>query len=338
MKPIFSIIVPIYKVEKYLRKCIDSVLQQSYDNFELILVDDGSPDDCPKICDEYAKKDSRINVVHKKNGGLVSARNAGLEVAKGEYVFNLDGDDWIKSDALSIIYKKAIEKNNPDVIVTNMTKVFDDREEEIPCLVPEGFYNKEKLRTEIYPYMMYDYRKKFYTGLIFPSAGGKIIKTKLLREHHCTDERIRMGEDNAYIFECAYYADSISFLDDHVYMYMQYDTSMVKSYDATRFDNNKILIEYITNHLSNLDERIDFQLNAFRAYWLIMAVFHEAKCKQPLFKSKNHVKESVQDLKLMHGIDITKLPMFAKCFMYLIKLRQYLLLMIMVKFINLLRK
>ena len=90
---LFSVIVPIYNIEKYIRRCIDSVLLQSFTDFELILVDDGSPDRCGAICDEYAKKDERIKVIHKENGGLVSARQAGIKVASGDYIFHLDGDD-----------------------------------------------------------------------------------------------------------------------------------------------------------------------------------------------------------------------------------------------------
>ena len=90
-----SVIVPIYNVEDYLHRCVDSIINQTYTNLEIILVDDGSPDNCLKICDEYAKKDSRIKVVHKKNGGLSDARNAGLEIATGEYIGFVDSDDYI---------------------------------------------------------------------------------------------------------------------------------------------------------------------------------------------------------------------------------------------------
>ena len=112
---LFSVIVPIYNIEKYLRRCIDSVLAQTFDDYELILVDDGSPDNCPAICDEYALRDSRIKVIHKENGGLVSARQAGMELAVGDYVFHLDGDDAICDDALESAYKIISEKN-PDII------------------------------------------------------------------------------------------------------------------------------------------------------------------------------------------------------------------------------
>ena len=102
---VFSVIVPIYNIEKYLTRCIDSVLAQTFSDYELILVDDGSPDNCPVICDEYAAKDARIKVIHKQNGGLVSARQAGIRIACGDYVFHLDGDDAILPDALESAYE-----------------------------------------------------------------------------------------------------------------------------------------------------------------------------------------------------------------------------------------
>lgn len=100
-----SIIIPVYKVEKYLTKCVDSVLNQTYKNIEIILVDDGSPDNCPNICDEYEKKDKRIKVIHKKNGGLSDARNCGIENAKGKYLCFIDSDDYISPIFISTLYQ-----------------------------------------------------------------------------------------------------------------------------------------------------------------------------------------------------------------------------------------
>ena len=97
-KALISIIVPVYNVDKYLSKCIDSIISQTYNDIELILVDDGSPDNSPKICDEYARKDNRIIVIHKENGGVSSARNAGLDIAKGKYIGFVDPDDYIVSE------------------------------------------------------------------------------------------------------------------------------------------------------------------------------------------------------------------------------------------------
>lgn len=111
-----SVIVPVYKVELYLNRCVKSILSQTFTDFELILIDDGSPDSCPQMCDEWAKSDRRIKVIHKENGGLSSARNRGLEVYKGNYVFFVDSDDWIEKDALNVLYQIAI-CSNADIVV-----------------------------------------------------------------------------------------------------------------------------------------------------------------------------------------------------------------------------
>ena len=119
--PKVSILVPIYNVEKYLPRCIESVLSQDFKAYELILVDDGSPDQCPQICDEYAKKDSRIKVVHKRNGGLVSARLAGFMEARGEYVMHVDSDDYLLPSAISTLYNEAKEMGCENVVCTGPT-------------------------------------------------------------------------------------------------------------------------------------------------------------------------------------------------------------------------
>jgi len=112
-----SVIVPVYKVEEYLRKCVDSIINQSHSNLEIILVDDGSPDNCPAICDDYAKIDSRVKVIHKTNGGLSDARNAGLDIAAGEYIFFVDSDDWIENNTISECRRVLIEQK-ADAVIT----------------------------------------------------------------------------------------------------------------------------------------------------------------------------------------------------------------------------
>lgn len=112
---LFSVIVPVYKVEKYIKRCIDSILSQSFQSFELILVDDGSPDRCGSICDEYAKNDKRIRVIHKSNGGLASARNAGINAAQGEYICFVDSDDFV-DDRFLEVFAVLIEQNKADII------------------------------------------------------------------------------------------------------------------------------------------------------------------------------------------------------------------------------
>lgn len=124
--PLISIIVPIYKVEKYLGRCIESLINQTYRNIEIILVDDGSPDNCPLICDNYAKQDKRITVIHKENGGLSDARNCGLRLAKGEYVLFVDSDDYIKLDSCDR-FAETVKSMSVDIAVADADRIEGDR-------------------------------------------------------------------------------------------------------------------------------------------------------------------------------------------------------------------
>lgn len=118
--PLISVIVPVYKVEKYIHKCVDSILAQTFTDFELFLVDDGSPDNCGEICDEYAKKDDRIIVIHKENGGLSDARNVAIDRAKGDYLTFIDSDDYVSENHIETLYN-ALIKTDADISISNIT-------------------------------------------------------------------------------------------------------------------------------------------------------------------------------------------------------------------------
>ena len=132
MKPLISVIIPVYNVERYLDECIKSIVNQTYENLEIILVDDGSPDNCPRMCDDWAKKDERIRVIHKENGGLASARNAGMNICTGEYISFVDSDDWMELNAYESLLKYFDDKTdivkfdmirNADVIPSETTDI-----------------------------------------------------------------------------------------------------------------------------------------------------------------------------------------------------------------------
>lgn len=125
MEPLISIIVPVYKVEKYLAKCVDSILAQTYTNLEIILVDDGSPDNCGQICDDYARKDRRIKIIHKKNEGIGYARNAGLAICTGEYIMFLDSDDYFALDAVQVLYERIVADSS-DIAVGKHSDAHED--------------------------------------------------------------------------------------------------------------------------------------------------------------------------------------------------------------------
>lgn len=130
--PLVSIIIPVYNIEKYLKCCIESVCNQNYHELEIILVDDGSRDSCPIICDENAKKDPRITSLHKNNGGLSDARNYGMKSAKGAFIFFLDGADFIPNDAISHLVKLQND-NNSDIVIGNMVHVAENADNDFSC-------------------------------------------------------------------------------------------------------------------------------------------------------------------------------------------------------------
>lgn len=174
MEPLLSVIIPVYKVEPYLCRCVDSVLNQTYRNLEIILVDDGSPDHCGAICDEYAAKDERVHVIHKTNGGLSDARNAGMAQMTGEYLTFVDSDDWLDDRALELLYQ-AIRETKADLVIGQHDRVEDgtgrvlqeprkkiglvqmERKESIRQVFRQGCASWARL-----------YRKEIHAGIEFP--------------------------------------------------------------------------------------------------------------------------------------------------------------------------
>lgn len=257
--PMFSVVVPIYNVEKYLRLCIESILAQKCQDWELILVDDGSPDNCPAICDQYAEKDKRIRVVHKANGGLVSARQSGVAIACGEYVACVDGDDWIDSDYLSLIMG-AIKQYSPDVICCGATWSYaDGRNVKKDNLLPSGFYDRERMKQSVFPYLIENKNGKY----ISPSLWAKAIKRKIYHHHQQqVDTCVNFGEDVACVKPCLYKAESIAFIESWSYHYRQNPTSMTNKRNVYAWDGPEIIGRHLEKQIP-MDE-FDFQEQVYR--------------------------------------------------------------------------
>lgn len=231
--PKFSIIVPIYNIEKYIEKCIDSVLAQSFSDFELILVDDGSTDRCPQICDEYAKKDARVKVIHKKNGGPSEARNAGLEIATGEYCWFVDGDDCISKEALESLSFFSDEK--ADIIKIGLVSYKENEKAgfekvEIEKKAVKGLTHKEICK------MM----NKACTERQLPFAWRYVFRTDFLREQKIVfNNKLSYGEDSIFNIQALLLAEKVFFVDICIYGYCDRTDSLSKIQEK-RFNNNTI--------------------------------------------------------------------------------------------------
>ncbi len=218
----FSVIVPVYNVEQYLRECVESILSQTFTDFELILVNDGSKDGSPAICDEYAQKDGRVKVIHKENGGLSDARNVGTENANGEYVVYIDSDDYINTNTfLQDIYDKAQE--GTDIICYKFQKYFEATESFSPC----QFTFPQLLPTDTLPQRI---NKIVKNDAFYCSAWSKAIKLSLLKSNNIKFEKGLLGEDQEWYYHVLLVAESIDGIDKDYLVYRQRANSITSSW------------------------------------------------------------------------------------------------------------
>lgn len=218
---LISIVVPIYNVQKYLDRCINSLISQTYKNIEIILVDDGSPDKSGEICDIWKAKDSRIKVIHKRNGGLSDARNIGIEEAKGKYISLVDSDDYVHVRFLEILHKLCVE-NNSDISMCG--NYITSKEEDWKCkIVEEGIRNincREALENRQIPYCV---------------AWNKLYRSDIIKKIKYPKGKIH--EDVAIIYELLYNSINMSITDTKLYYYFENkDSIMRREYSRKRLD------------------------------------------------------------------------------------------------------
>ncbi len=323
-KTMFSIIVPIYNTEKYLKRCLDSILNQTCPEFELILVDDGSTDDSPAICNSYAQRDSRITVIHKENKGLVSARNTGLRMAKGDYICYVDSDDYIDLTLLEVMQKYIISANAPDILIFNAIRQYPDRQLPIPCRIETGFYDKERLEREIYPYMIIDKTLPYLGERLYPVAWNKVYKSALLKAHYCRDERITLAEDNAFVYECVYCAESAYFCRESLYYYNRCEEdSMSLRYNEDFLEQLSLVCQYMKQHLGCRSAILAEQLNGFTANTLMNAVLSEMEHYPQKKEAVQHIRRKISGSILLKECRLKSLPLKPKIFLFMLKMRCY---------------
>ncbi len=237
-KPKVSVVISIYNVENYLDRCIASVVNQTYENLEIILIDDGSPDKCPVICDEWAEKDSRIKVIHKKNAGLGMARNTGIDNATGDFIFFFDSDDYVD---LKIV-EKCVEsacRTNSDVVIYGRNELYEDGTViEKRVRADKDFYEEDLIKKILLP-GMFTYDMGF--GV---SAWGKMFSLDKIKKHELRfkSEKEIISEDAYFTLEFFSLVSAASIVPEGLYYYFKRSNSLSRSFKKDRQEKNNVFL------------------------------------------------------------------------------------------------
>lgn len=255
-----SVIVPCYKVEKFLPKCIETLISQTLEDIEIILVDDGSPDSSGLICDRAAETDERVKVIHKKNGGVSAARNDGLDAAKGQYVIFVDSDDYMPANALEILHTRA-EATHADVVVGDIYRVFGEDERRV------HFYNKEFTtsdRSEFDKLIQADFYNQYcpypYEGKPAFGYGGpwnKLVRRELLLQNDIRfDVRVNgLFDDIIYTAYVLAVSKTFSYVSKPVYAYRILTTSITRTYKSNLLETNEAIFHSWEEFLEKYDSK-----------------------------------------------------------------------------------
>jgi len=260
-----SVIIPVYEVEPYLERCLDSVVNQTYTNLEIILVDDGSPDRCGEICDSYARSDSRIKVIHKNNEGLSEARNTGLEIINGDFVFFLDSDDYIEHKAIEFLARRAKE-TDADLVIGNFIII-----DETGKMIYRDPFENEKL--DVHSLRKSSEKFKYFFGRKYGAYGAsvcnRLYNIKFLRSVNIKFEKNEVVYPEDMLFNMKMYINDpkIELVNEHIYYYVMRPCSIVNSYRtnlAERFIN---LLDSFCRYADEKDKlRDNLDLIAYRAF------------------------------------------------------------------------
>lgn len=291
-----SIVVPVYKVEKYLERCVESLRRQTIRDIEIILVDDGSPDRCPQICDALVKQDERIRVVHKKNGGLSSARNAGLKVATGEYVGFVDSDDDVEPD----MYEKmlaVIEYENVDFVMSDYLRITADGSRYLKTLdIQRGRYDKAALREKIFPSLIMGENVDYGP---FLSVWHCLYRTDFLLSNNIFfDEEVRWSEDNIFSAIVGYRANSFYYMKgEGLYHYYQNPGTITTGYRPGAWAIYCIMNRHLRDIFNGTSD-YDFsrQLKLHMIYYACNCIGQA--CTMPKEKALSEIREILQSAEL----------------------------------------
>lgn len=265
-----SVIVPVYNVEPYIRRCLDSILAQTYKNLEIILVDDGSADGSGAVCDEYAATDNRIQVIHKKNGGVVSARKAGALCATGEYTTNVDADDWIEENAYETMAAK-LEEYHPDMLALGYKKEYGAFVEEYRQGIRAGFYHKDEFWEVFNRYVR---EMPFFTQPVDMMLWNKAIKTELYKKCQlgCKDDLGDNGDDDGVVFPCLLALESVFIMPQCFYHYCARKKSVLWNPVNGNYESCLLLAKHlITSYADHKNSaRMDKNFLLYKLFYHLM--------------------------------------------------------------------
>lgn len=268
--PEISIIIPVYNAEKYLNQCMDSIINQTFTDIEIVCVNDGSTDDSLVILQDYQRKDNRIKIVNKINGGLVAARITGVSCSEGEYVSFVDADDWIDTEMYEKLYYYAT-KYNCDMVCSGLYRQFENSGVLNKNAIGEGLYDEVNLVKDVYPYMLFD--GHFFQLGVRPNLVGKLIRKSIIQEvQKDAPEDVTNGEDVMITYPSLLKCNKVYLLDNAWYYYRQYPDSMSQKKAG---EKEKIAIKHLYNYLKCRFEKEDCsevlmkQLRYFIAHLLI---------------------------------------------------------------------
>lgn len=290
MLPKISVIIPVYNVENFLHRCVESVLKQSLQDFEIILVNDGSQDHSGEICNDYARKDKRITVVHKNNARVSAARNDGLKMAKGKYVSFIDSDDWIEPDMFQKMYKKA-EELNLDIVMCDYKKksVTDDQTRTQP--IRGGFYSREDIKDELFPCLI------MFDHIEFPptiSNWACLFKLEFLKiKNLYYDEEIHYCEDSLLGSKAMYHANNFYYLKGHYYYnYFNNPNSTTNTYNEKKWISYLKINERLNQYFEK-DYVFDFsrQLKINMLYFTLNALGQIKHSRRGARERENMIKD-----------------------------------------------
>jgi glycosyltransferase involved in cell wall biosynthesis len=268
--PLISVIVPIYNVAVYLHQCIHSIYLQSYKNLEIILVDDGSTDESRIICETFARRDNRVIVINKENTGLVSARKSGLVQATGEYVLNVDGDDWLALDCIEKLVANSLN-GAADIVLAGFYREFVGKEVVFTPSMPQGLYSKDKIEKLIFPSMIFNLNSACHGVATY--SWGKLFKRELLKKYQLkVPDSITIGEDTVVTYPALADADLLSVIHNPVYFYRQRSRSMLKksaSSDVELFAINR-MCDFLITQMGSSNFDFKEQIDAYRLMLILI--------------------------------------------------------------------